>query len=75
MSRMRNWLLLALGLLWPPAAHAQTGSELHARYEVYAVGMPVAVLSAGFALGARDYRIDLTFHTTGLVGLLYRGHQ
>ena len=28
-----------------------------------------------FGLGPWNYRIDLDYHTTGLVGLLYRGHQ
>ena len=72
---MRACLSLLLGLLSLPAAHAQPVPEQHAGYDVYAVGVPVAVLNTGFALGPSDYRIDLAFRTTGLVGWLYRGHQ
>jgi hypothetical protein len=74
-GRMRACLSLLLGLLTLSAAHAQPASEQHAGYDVYAVGVPVAVLNTGFALGPSDYRVDLAFRTTGLVGWLYRGHQ
>lgn len=63
------------GLLCVPAARAQPVPEQRAGYDIYAVGVPVAVLNTGFALGPSGYRIDLSFHTTGLVGWLYRGHQ
>jgi len=73
---MRACLPLLLGgLLCLPAARAQPAPEQHAGYDIYAVGVPVAVLNTGFALGASDYRIDLSFRTTGLVGWFYSGHQ
>ena len=73
---MRAYVPLLFGaLLCAPAARAQPAPELHAGYDVYAVGVPVAVLNTGFALGPSGYRIDLSFHTTGLIGWLYRGHQ
>ncbi|MBN9562358.1 MAG: DUF3108 domain-containing protein [Alphaproteobacteria bacterium] len=67
--------LLVGGLLFPLAASAQPAPEQRAGYEIYAAGVPVAVLKTGFALGPSDYRIDLSFHTTGLVGWLYGGRQ
>src|SRR5262249_23115271 len=35
----------------------------------------VMQMHAFFGLGPWNYRIDVDYHTTGLVGLLYRGHQ
>lgn len=72
---MQAWLPVLLGLLWLPAARAEPAFQLHASYDIYAVGVPVAALNAGFDLGAREYRVDLAFHTTGLIGLLYQGRQ
>lgn len=73
---MRACLPLLLGgLLCLPAARAEAAPEQHAGYDIYALGVPVAVLSTGFVLGPSDYQIDLSFRTTGLVGWLFRGHQ
>jgi hypothetical protein len=73
---MLRWLLVLVCLSWVCVAKAQPASDrVHAEYETYAVGVPVAEISSGFALGPRDYRIDLAYHTTGLVGMMFRGHQ
>jgi hypothetical protein len=65
-----------IGLLLPCAASAQQQAvTLHATYETYAAGIPVAVVETGFSLGPWNYQMDLAFHTTGMVGLLFRGHQ
>ena len=68
-------LLITAGLFRPASAHAQPAAELHAAYEVYAVSVPVAALQTGFAFGPTSYRISLAFHTTGLIGALFSGHQ
>jgi hypothetical protein len=44
-------------------------------YDTYAAGVEVMQMHAFFSLGPWNYRIDLDYHTTGLVGLLYRGQQ
>ncbi len=66
--------LVLLAVLCRLPAHAEP-PQVHAAYDVYAVGVRVAQLSTGFVLGPRDYRLDLAFHTTGLVGALFSGHQ
>ncbi len=73
-------LLLVWGLSRPSTALAQPtvaqpATELHAGYETYAVGVPVAQMQTSFGLGPTDYRIALAFHTTGLIGALFGGHQ
>lgn len=64
-----------LGLLLPCAAFAQAPLALHATYDTFAAGMHVADLETGFNFGPRTYEINLAYHTTGLVSLLFRGHQ
>ena len=44
-------------------------------YDTYAAGIEVMQMHAFFGLGPWNYRIDLDYHTTGLVGVFYRGHQ
>ncbi len=76
--RARLAVLIGLSCLAaaPRDAAAQTApGQVQARYETYAVGVPVAELRSGFALGARDYRIEIAYETSGLIGALFRGHQ
>ena len=74
---MRISLIFWLGLvvLGCPPTRADETRPLHLDYETYALGVEVAELSAGFVLGRRDYQIDLAFHTTGLIGAMFGGHQ
>jgi len=44
-------------------------------YATYAAGLEVMQMRAFFGLGPWNYHIDLDYHTTGLVGLFYRGRQ
>jgi len=44
-------------------------------YEVYAAGLNVAEAKAGFGLGPFTYKLSLAYHTTGMVGFFYQGHQ
>jgi hypothetical protein len=68
------------GFLLPCAALAQTGSmqsalALHATYETYAAGIHVAEVDTGFRFGPSGYEMNLGYHTTGMVGFFFRGHQ
>jgi hypothetical protein len=71
----RSLFLLTVLMTAAPAVAQQSAPSVHAGYETYALGVPVAALSTDFALGPRDYRIDLAYHTVGLVGALFGGHQ
>jgi hypothetical protein len=61
--------------LWLAAAQAQPAAPIRATYEIYAMGLPVAELRTTFTIGERDYRIDIAYETTGLIGALFRGRQ
>jgi hypothetical protein len=67
-------LLVLLAAVVMPAAAADRGEE-HASYNVFAAGLHVAVVDAGFDLAPASYRMQLAYHTTGLVGFFFRGHQ
>lgn len=54
------------------AAHAQPVS---AHYAAYSAGLNVLRLDAELAIGPRDYRVHLTYHTAGAVGALVRAEQ
>ncbi len=61
-------LLLCLS----PATHAQ---PVNAHYAAYSTGLNVLNLNAEFAISPRDYRVHLTYHTAGTVGLLVSAEQ
>jgi hypothetical protein len=73
---MRCVALTLLGLLslGTQSASAQV-ARVQLAYDTYAAGIEVMRMNAAIGLGPWNYRIDLDYHTTGLVGLLYRGHQ
>ena len=54
--------------LLPPIA-------LHTSYDTYAAGIHVATVDTGFSFGPWNYQMNMAWHTTGMVGLLFRGHQ
>ncbi len=62
----------ALLLCLSPVAQAQTVS---AHYAAYATGFNVLRLDAELAVAPRDYRVHLTYHTAGTVGVLVRAEQ
>lgn len=64
-----------LSLLLPGAAFAQTPASLHASYDTYAAGLHVAEVETGFSFGQWSYQMHLGYHTTGMVGFLFGGHQ
>ena len=61
-------LLLCLS----PAAHAQ---PVNAHYAAYSTGLNVLRLDAELAIGPRDYRVHLTYHSAGTVGALVRAER
>jgi hypothetical protein len=61
--------------LLPCGAIAQTPLALQASYETYAAGMHVAEVKSGFSFGPWNYQMNLDYHTTGMVGFFFRGHQ
>ena len=73
-SMCRAVVLLLLSLLAAPAS-AQQIAQVQLAYDTYAAGLEVMQMHAVFGLGPWNYRIDVDYHTTGLVGLLYHGHQ
>jgi len=73
---MRHFALTALGLLLvaPAGASAQV-TQVQLTYDAYAAGIEIMQMRASFGLGPWNYRVGIDYHTTGLVGLFYRGHQ
>lgn len=69
--------MLLLGLLscGTIPASAQQSTQVHLVYDTYAVGIEVMQMHVFFGLGPWNYQVNLDYHTTGLVGLFYRGHQ
>ena len=70
----RTVVPLLLTLVTAPAA-AQQVAQANLTYDTYAAGIKVMEVHAFFGVGPWNYHIDLNYHTTGLVGLLYRGQQ
>jgi hypothetical protein len=73
---MRCAVVTLLALLSLPTATASAQvAQVQVAYNTYATGVEVMQLDAFFGLGPWNYHIDLDYHTTGLVGLLYSGRQ
>ena len=69
-------LLSLLAAVAPPAAaQSPAGQGAHADYEMYAHGLRIARVEAGFDLGARNYRMEIAYRTFGLLGFLFKGRQ
>lgn len=74
MRVVRVVLALSLAALAPPAL-AESAPDLHVAYDTYAAGLDVAQVQAELDMGGHDYAIRLAYHTRGLIGFFYRGHQ
>lgn len=59
----------------PAAALAQAPLSTHVSYTTYAAGLHVADVDAGIGLSPSDYRITLSYHTTGLTSIFMHGRQ
>jgi hypothetical protein len=62
---------VSLALALPYAAQAQEHAPVQLNYSVYAAGLHVLDIQSGVDLHDRGYRVDLSFHTVGLFGLLF----
>lgn len=64
-------------MLYAATANAAEPAPVQASadYILYARGLQIAALRAEYRLGAWSYRVQLAYHTTGLAGVLFRGHQ
>jgi len=67
-------LVCAASWAWQPA-RAETVTRLHASYAVHAGGLHVADVEVVLATDMHAYHMELAYHTTGLAGFFYRGHQ
>jgi hypothetical protein len=76
MSAMRRVVIALFALSVPVSAVAQTQvTQAHLSYNTYAASLEVMRMHVFFGIGPWNYRIDLNYHTTGLVGFFYRGQQ
>jgi hypothetical protein len=66
-----------IGFLLPCIALAQAPAPpaLYASYETYAAGLPVAEVESGLSFGPEYYRMNLSYHTTGLAAVFVSGRQ
>jgi Protein of unknown function (DUF3108) len=76
MTPMRRFAatLLVLLPLATTMASAQV-AQVQLAYNTYAAGVEVMQMRASIGLSPWNYQVAVDYHTTGLVGLLYRGHQ
>jgi hypothetical protein len=65
----------SLAFLLPCAAFAQAPIAAHVKYDTYAAGLQAAEVEAGFSFSPSSYQMSLSFHTVGMVGFLFGGHQ
>jgi hypothetical protein len=73
--RCRVVTILTLAMFAASPTLAAEDGAVHASYGTYAVGLHVADVDAAFGLGPWSYQMQLAYHTTGLAGLFYQGHQ
>jgi hypothetical protein len=66
---------LALAALLAVPARAQDRGDIHAVYDTYVAGLRVANVEAGFGSGPWSYQVRLAYHTVGMAGFFYGGHQ
>jgi Protein of unknown function (DUF3108) len=59
----------------PVAAADPDVTQVQLAYDTYAASLEVMRMNVFFSLGPWNYRINLDYRTTGLVGFFYRGHQ
>ncbi len=74
MVRDRVASLLLVVLLASPA-RAQQAGDIRVVYQAYAAGLHVANVEADFGFGPWSYQVRLAYHTVGLAGFFYEGHQ
>jgi hypothetical protein len=68
-------ILIASLMATPVAAADPDVTQVQLAYDTYAASLEVMRMNVFFSLGPWNYRINLDYRTTGLVGFFYRGHQ
>lgn len=68
-------LLLLLALALTALAPPRRPTDAVLTYRAYAHGFQILHFRVGLAMWPGGYRMRLSYHTTGLVGFFYRGHQ
>ncbi|HTI80369.1 MAG TPA: DUF3108 domain-containing protein [Acetobacteraceae bacterium] len=66
--------LFALFIPLPVAAQVPV-TQVNLTYDTYAASLEVMRMHVFFGIGPWNYRINLNYQTTGLVGFFYRGQQ
>lgn len=73
---MRRFFGALFALLLPLTATAQPPvTQVNLTYDTYAASLEVMRMHVFFGIGPWNYRINLNYQTTGLVGFFYRGQQ
>jgi len=62
---------VSLALALPYAALAQERAPVQLNFSVYAAGLHVVEIQSGVDLRDSGYRVDLSYHTVGLFGLVF----
>lgn len=69
-------VVVCAALIAMPAVAADPQvTQVELTYDTYAASLEVMEMNVFFGLGPWNYRINVDYHTTGLVGFFYRGHQ
>lgn len=67
---MHRALVVWLAMLVPVCAQAQDRAPIQLNYAVYAAGLKVLDIESRLDLGSKGYRLDVSYHTTGVFGLI-----
>lgn len=62
---------VSLALLLPCAAQALEHTPVQLNFAVYAAGLNVVDIQSGIDLQDRGYRVELSYHTVGVFGLVF----
>ena len=72
---MLRVIATSLALLLPCAALAQERAPVQLDFSVYAAGLNVVDIQSAVDLGGTGYRVDLSYRTVGLFGLLFHNEE
>ena len=76
MGRAFLWILAMLPSLLPwAAAAAEPPPTVNLHYQAFAHGLAILAMDVSVTLAPSGYQVTLSYHTTGLAGFLYPGHQ
>lgn len=73
--RKQAGIALAIIILAAGFQPARAETRLRSTYAVYAAGFDFIAAEARMAIGHAGYQLDVRYHTVGVLGALYPGHQ